>query len=140
MPIAALVSESMSPHLEKGDIVFFADISRISDIKTFDKNDGYISFGDYGDVILYKPLGKEGVIPIIHRATHYVKEGEEMWPGGDKAPHAGYITKGDNPVTNPKIDQQISISYLHPVKDEWVIGVARFRIPYVGYIRLILPI
>ncbi|MDH7596557.1 MAG: S26 family signal peptidase [Methanothrix sp.] len=29
------------------------------------------------------------------------------------------------------------ISYLTPVRKEWVIGVARYRIPYVGYIRLI---
>jgi len=29
------------------------------------------------------------------------------------------------------------ISYLTPVKDEWVIGVARVRIPIIGYIRLL---
>jgi signal peptidase len=29
------------------------------------------------------------------------------------------------------------ISYLTPVKKEWVIGVARVRIPIVGYVRLI---
>jgi signal peptidase len=29
------------------------------------------------------------------------------------------------------------ISYLTPVKDEWVIGVARAKIPIVGYVRLL---
>jgi len=29
------------------------------------------------------------------------------------------------------------ISYLTPVKEEWVIGVARFKIPLVGYVRLL---
>jgi signal peptidase len=29
------------------------------------------------------------------------------------------------------------ISYLTPVKEEWVIGVARAKIPLVGYIRLL---
>lgn len=29
------------------------------------------------------------------------------------------------------------ISYLTPVKKEWVIGVARVKIPLVGYIRLL---
>ena len=29
------------------------------------------------------------------------------------------------------------ISYLTPVKEEWVIGVARVKIPMVGYIRLL---
>ncbi len=139
IPIAALVSESMSPHMEKGDIVFYTDISKIDEIITYDKNAGYRSFEDYGNVIIYKPFGKEGVTPYIHRAMYYVEIGEEMWPGGPKAPHAGYITKGDNTLTNPQYDQQIDLSYLQPVKKEWIIGVARFRIPYIGYIRMILP-
>jgi signal peptidase len=29
------------------------------------------------------------------------------------------------------------ISYLAPVKDEWVIGGARVKIPLVGYVRLL---
>jgi signal peptidase len=29
------------------------------------------------------------------------------------------------------------ISFLTPVKEEWIIGVARARIPLVGYIRLL---
>jgi signal peptidase len=29
------------------------------------------------------------------------------------------------------------ISYLTPVKKEWVIGVARVKIPLVGYVRLL---
>jgi signal peptidase len=29
------------------------------------------------------------------------------------------------------------ISYLTPIKDEWVIGVAKARIPIVGYIMLL---
>jgi signal peptidase len=26
-----------------------------------------------------------------------------------------------------------------PVKEDWVIGVARYRVPYIGYLRLLLP-
>lgn len=140
MPVVALVSESMSPHMEEGDIVFYTDISRIDEIITHDKNAGYRSFEDYGYVIIYKPFGREGVTPYIHRAMYYVNEGEEMWPGGPKAPHAGYITKGDNTMTNPKYDQQVGVSYLQPVKREWIIGIARYRIPLVGYIRMILSV
>lgn len=29
------------------------------------------------------------------------------------------------------------INYLMPVHEDWVIGVARFRIPVVGYVRLL---
>lgn len=69
---------------------------------------------------------------------YYVEKGEPMWADGPPAPHAGYITKGDNPKTNPLYDQQGSISAYQPVKKEWVIGVARFyRVPFVGYVSLL---
>lgn len=145
MPIVVAISESMSPHMERGDIIFYTDISKIDDIKTYqeEKNksgNGHVGLDMYGDVIIYKPFGKEGVTTYIHRAMYYVNEGEEMWPGGPKAPHAGYITKGDNVVTNKNYDQQLDLSLNQPVKREWIVGVANFRIPYIGYIRLILPI
>ena len=142
LPIVVAISESMSPHMERGDMIFYNDMSKVDNIKTYnsEKNiNGYKSFGNYGDVILYKPFGKEGVTPYIHRAMYYVEKGKEMWPGGPKAPHAGYITKGDNVVTNKKYDQQLDLSLNQPVKKEWIIATASFRIPYVGYIRLILP-
>lgn len=145
IPIVVAISESMSPHMERGDMLFYTDISKIDSIKTYqeEKNksrSGHVSFGMYGDVIMYKSFGKEGVTPYIHRAMYYVEEGQEMWPGGPKAPHAGYITKGDNSLTNKKYDQQLDLSLNQPVKKEWIMGVANFRIPYIGYIRLILPI
>ena len=141
MPMSVAISESMSPHIEKGDLLFFTDISRIDNIKTYngetDKN-GYKSFENYGDVIIYKQFGKGG-IPIIHRAMYYVSQGQEMWPGGVKAPTDGYITKGDNQITNSMYDQQLSTSLNQPVKKEWIIGVPKIRIPYIGYIRMLLP-
>ncbi|MCK5660704.1 MAG: S26 family signal peptidase, partial [Methanosarcinales archaeon] len=48
------------------------------------------------------------------------------------APNDGYVTKGDH---NTRYDQETGISTI-PVKDEWVIGVARQSIPYLGYVRL----
>lgn len=137
MPMAVVVSESMSPHMEKGDIIFYTDISKVDKIGTYDKKSSK-SFENYGDVILYKPFGKDGVTPFVHRAMYYVNQDDEMWPGGSKAPHAGYITKGDNIGTNRQYDQQLDISRGNPIKREWIVGVARFRIPYIGYIRLML--
>lgn len=138
-PMVAVKSESMIPHLQIGDIVFIQSIDRTEPITYYTgKKTGYESFEDYGDVILYKRFGKENLTPIIHRAMYYVEEGEPMWTGGPAAPHAGYITKGDNPKTNPSYDQQGSISYLQPVKKEWIKGVTRFyRIPALGYVSLI---
>ncbi|MCX8207090.1 MAG: S26 family signal peptidase [Methanothrix sp.] len=200
-PMVAVESGSMVPNMNIGDIIIVQGISR-TDVVTWEEGEakGYRSFNNPGDVILYRPYGKEklGVLdiipsilgigsggdkatPIIHRAMRWVEKGEPMWEGGPPAPFAGYITKGDH---NEVIDQMAGrilgvpnyayirehperfretadgilvdretglviyshgntsyvtdgISYLTPVRKEWVIGVARYRIPYVGYIRLI---
>lgn len=137
-PMVAVESESMVPHMQIGDIIFIQDIDRTG-IITYEtgKETGYTSFEDYGNVILYRPYGKEGITPTIHRAMYYVRKGEDMWPEGPAAPFAGYITKGDNMKTNPIYDQQGSVSYNQPVKKEWIIGVARFhRVPVLGYVKL----
>lgn len=138
-PMVAVETGSMIPHIQIGDIIFVESVDR-TEIITYEtgKKTGYESFDYYGDVILYRPYGRADVTPIIHRAMYYVEKGEPMWAVGPPAPHAGYITKGDNTKTNPAYDQQGSISYLQPVKKEWIIGVARFyRVPVLGYVSLI---
>jgi signal peptidase len=137
-PMVAVESGSMIPHIQIGDIIFIESADRTK-IITYNegKETGYSTFNEYGDVILYKKLGKESETPIIHRAMYYVNTGDPMWPGGPAAPFAGYITKGDNPKTNSAYDQQGSISPHMPVKPEWVIGVARLtRIPLAGCVSL----
>lgn len=135
-PMVAVESGSMLPNIRIGDIIFVEGAER-SEIITYEagKKNGYKSFDEYGDVILYRPYGKEGVTPIIHRSMYYVDAGQPVWAGGPPAQHAGYVTKGDN---NLMYDQQGSISYLQPIKKEWIIGVARFyRVPVLGYVSLI---
>ena len=201
-PMVAVESGSMVPNLNIGDIVVVQGASRTEVIPWEEaKAEGYSAFSNPGDVILYRPYGKErqGLIdqgkallgipyppekatPIIHRALYYVNQSQPMWEGGPPAPFSGYITKGDH---NDRIDQMAGaiiglantsyiqqnqdqilevdpdgmyidkktgliiyrmenetlvlqgISYLTPVKKDWVIGVARVRIPLVGYVRLI---
>ncbi|HSD57970.1 MAG TPA: S26 family signal peptidase [Methanotrichaceae archaeon] len=201
-PMVAVESGSMVPNLNIGDIIVVQGASR-TEITPWDEAEdtGYKAFNLPGDVILYRPYGKEALnlldqikmllgvpypqekaTPIIHRALRHVDEGEPMWEGGPGAPFPGYITKGDH---NEVIDQQAGrifgvanesyirthqdqimevgrdsvyldrntglviykvdngtfvgegISYLTPVRDDWVIGVARVRIPLVGYVRLL---
>ena len=134
-PMRAIESGSMEPHMKKGDIVFIEDISRTS-VVTREEGaiSGYKTFGDYGNVILYQKYGRTDATPIIHRAMYHVEAGEPMWEGGPIAPHAGYITKGDNIKTNRQYDQYNLCTV--PIREEWVIGVARYRIPYAGYVRL----
>jgi len=129
--MVAVQSGSMTPHINVGDVVLLVGSKR-TDITTYEegKDEGYRSFGDYGDVIVYRPNGTKGVTPVIHRAMYWVEKGDPM-PNGKPAPNSGYITKGD---ANHLPDQPIISS---PVKPEWVIGVAKLRIPYIGYVRLI---
>ncbi len=137
-PMVAVESGSMEPHMQIGDIIFIKSMDK-SNITTYEegKKTGYKSFQNYGNVILYHPYGEKGVTPIIHRAMYRVEAGEPMWKDGPIAPYAGYITKGDNVVTNQHFDQEGQISYEMPVKDEWIIGTAQYRIPYLGYVRLL---
>ena len=210
-PMVAVESGSMVPNLNIGDIIVVQGASR-TDIVTWDdaEKTGYKAFNNPGDVILYRPYGKESLnlidqiksllglgfppdkaTPIIHRALSYVEKGTPMWSGGPKATLSGYITKGDH---NDIIDQKAGnifgmanatylqvhrnqitevsdgiymdkntgliiyqspptglsvlglkngtyvgdgISYFTPVEKDWVIGVARIRIPIIGYIRLL---
>ena len=98
-------------------------------------------------------IGWNQVHPIIHRALYWIDEGptnitsREMNTSTKKietkqyvAPHAGYITKGDN---NPVIDQTgFGSNYrglgsaIQPVKPEWIVGKAVFKVPLVGYLPL----
>ena len=133
-PAVAVESGSMLPNIGIGDVVLIQDIDR-TDIITYSQgsSSGYESFDKYGDVILYRKFGSTADTPIIHRAMYWVDEGEPMWNNGPLAPHAGYITKGDN---NRDIDQVASTRKNTPIKEEWVIGVARWHIPWVGYLSL----
>jgi signal peptidase len=117
---------------------------------------GYEKFDRPGDVIVYRADGRADRTPIIHRAMLYVEAGENWYDranpsfvgGADAceldddpdtdtglrncpAPHAGFITKGDN---NGNYDQATGLS--EPVKPSWVVGTAEFRIPGLGWIRL----
>ena len=138
MPAVAVESGSMIPHINIGDVVIIQSYDR-TDIVTYDEGlqSDYESFDYSGDVILYYKYGDTKVTPIIHRAMYWVDTGDPMWTNGPPAPHAGYITKGDNKVTNTQVDQATNISKLQPIKEEWVIGVARWKIPLIGYVSLI---
>ncbi|MFC7201036.1 S26 family signal peptidase [Halospeciosus flavus] len=159
-PLVAVESGSMNPHLEKGDLVFVMEEDRFppeaahadTGVVTYQhgKEVGYRKFHSYGDVVVYEPDGSERATPVIHRARFYVQEGENWYDEADEdylqpnwdnckelpncpAPNSGFITKGD---ANPLYDQVWGIS--RPVKEEWVRGTAEFRIPWLGWVRLVV--
>ncbi len=126
-------SGSMEPNMHIGDLAFTRNAPSTGIITHEDGATSGKTFGDYGNVILYHKYGRTADTPIIHRAMYHVEAGEPMWKGGPIAPHAGYITKGDG---NTVIDQHGLCT--EPIREEWVIGVACFRVPYIGYVRIIL--
>ncbi len=125
----AIQSGSMEPNMHRGDMILIQSPHR-TNIITYEDGEmlNYKSLNDYGDVIAYQPYGSSRRILVMHRAISWIEKGEVM-SDGEPAPHEGYITKGDG---NRYPDQLNSVT--EPVKPEWVIGVARVRIPYIGYL------
>lgn len=156
-PLVAVESGSMEPHMERGDLVFVVEEHRFAASQSYadtgvvtheiGEEIGFRRFGGYGDVIVYERNGRAGATPIIHRARFWVEDGENWYQEANSkyvngescaavpncpAPHAGFITKGDN---NQYYDQVNGIS--SPVKPVWVRGRAQFRVPWLGYVRLV---
>jgi signal peptidase len=155
-PMVAVESGSMEPNMQVGDLVFVTEPGRLSpdaatnDVGVVTAAEGeavdYRSFGEHGSVVIYQPPGRAGS-PIIHRAMFHVEAGENWYERADEryhtaddcdelrncpAPRGGFITLGDN---NGAYDQASGLA--EPVAAEWVTGVARARVPYLGYVRLI---
>jgi signal peptidase len=138
-PIVSVVGDSMYPHMHNGDLVLLQGLDRTSVITSGEANvtGDHVTYALPGDVIVYRPMGSTDVKPVIHRAMYWVNEGEPMWPGGPLAPADGYITLGDN--NDGRYDQNTGICPLQPVRKEWIIGVAKVNVPYLGYIRSLMP-
>jgi len=148
--MVAVQSGSMEPHIHKGDVIILVSPKRVGKIITWEEGRkiGYKSFGDYGDVIVFHPNGDRSKTPIIHRVIAYVHKGEhipilmngKLVPSKFIADSDGYITQGDaNPVPDQLAHEANPLySEIKPVKDEWIVGVAKFRIPYIGWLRLII--
>ncbi|QLG49775.1 S26 family signal peptidase [Natrinema halophilum] len=160
-PLVAVESGSMQPHMERGDLVFVVEEGRFvgdgsvegTGVVTLEQGQetGYTKFGKAGDVVVFKPDGSGFDTPVIHRAHFWVEEGDkwvntkanpEFTDGATctevascPAPHDGFVTKGDN---NPSYDQigRTSGADTSIVKTEWIKGKSKYRIPWLGKIRL----
>lgn len=88
-PLVVVESESMMhggrniSHIgtiDTGDLVLVKNVDGVNDIETYvdGLSSGHRTYGDYGDVIIYKVDGRDTRTPIIHRAIIYL----ELNPGG----------------------------------------------------------
>jgi signal peptidase len=148
--------------IDAGDMVLLVKVHERSDISTYiEKDDDNYHYSMHGDVIVYRPYGDETRDQIIHRAMCWVDYNEEYGTYTvkgygvenetsitipelglnkyvvNKNPHSGYITKGDNPVTNDRADQAPGGICNEPIKLEWVSGKARGELPWIGTLNLL---
>jgi signal peptidase len=131
----------MLPNMHVNDLVFVVEKDRFGELQTFETSEqsGYMKFGNYGDVIIYRPNGDPGIHPIIHRAIAYHDASWFSANLGVEASHGGYLTKGDN---NQLPDQRSTIQgigLIQPVEDGWIVGKALFAVPLLGYPTLHYP-
>ena len=160
-PMVAVESGSMEPNMNVGDLVFVVDNERFVPDAAVEHDGrttgvvpadraaevGHTEFGRHGDVIVFMPDGQDHRTPVIHRAMLFVQAGEDWYDRADAdhvgnaddcedlnncpAPHAGFVTLGDN---NARYDQQTTLS--SPVRPEWIVGTAEVKVPYLGHVRL----
>ena len=148
--------------IDAGDMVFLVKVNQKSDVvSNAMRDEDTVQYWDYGDVIVYKPYGDDTRDQIIHRAMAWVEynpdnktytvEGYEETNTDvssitipelslnrftPRNPHSGFITKGDNPFTNPTTDQEGGICD-ELIRVEWISGKARGELPWIGTLNLI---
>lgn len=100
-----------------------------------------------GAVIVFYPNGNSACTPIIHRARAWIPDNSSY--GGRTFARGGFITKGDNngPLGGDPSRAADQIANAagrggaclnsEPVQPEWLVGVAKFRVPWLGYVRLL---
>ncbi len=61
--------------IDTGDLVLVKKVDRVSDVETYvdGLSSGHKTYGDYGDVVIYKRGGSDTATPIIHRAIIYLE-------------------------------------------------------------------
>lgn len=139
--------------IDAGDIVLAKAVGKREDVITYAGTRSYKTYGEYGDVIIYRPMNRRDQTPIIHRAICWVEYDGNTYtveeygivnatsitiPELDltnyNASHSGFITKGDS---NNYPDQHPNARICRePVKVEWIIGKARGELPWFGSLKL----
>jgi signal peptidase len=152
--------------IDAGDMVLLVKVNSLSDVVTQgakDSNNFY--YGDYGDVIIYRPYGDENLDQIIHRAmcwveynedseTYTVKEyglynvssvtiprlGLNKWVHPTVGHNGEPITPHSGYITegdNNDYSDQVGGICDQPIKLEWISGKARGELPWIGTLNLL---
>jgi len=145
--------------IDAGDMVLLVKVNNKNDVvPNSAKDPNNYFYGNYGDVIVYRPYGRDNADRIIHRAMCWVEynptnntytvEAYGIYYAASitipelglhnyvvpRTPHSGFITKGDN---NDQCDQVAPNICDEPIKAEWVSGKARGELPWIGSLNLL---
>ncbi|KAJ9655901.1 Signal peptidase complex catalytic subunit [Neophaeococcomyces mojaviensis] len=123
-PIVVVLSGSMEPAFQRGDLLFL-----------WNRDVG----AEVGEIVVYNVKGKD--IPIVHRVvrkhvTMPISGIEASANGSTSIPSPKLLTKGDNNVADDTELYAKGQSYLD--RNEDIIGSVRGYIPAVGYVTIML--
>ncbi|MCJ1252872.1 Signal peptidase complex catalytic subunit [Lignoscripta atroalba] len=109
-PIVVVLSGSMEPAFQRGDLLFLWNRGQETQI---------------GEIVVYNVKGKD--IPIVHRVVR-------RYGGGDKP--LKLLTKGDNNLADDTALYAQGQDYLERSED--IIGSVKGYVPFVGYVTILL--
>jgi len=111
-PIVVVLSGSMEPAFQRGDLLFLWNRNLFGETQV-------------GEVVVYNVKGKD--IPIVHRVVR-------KFGGGDQP--LQLLTKGDNNSADDKELYAVDQDYLE--RDRDIIGSVVGYIPFIGYVTIML--
>ncbi|KAI9783548.1 MAG: Signal peptidase complex catalytic subunit [Geoglossum umbratile] len=109
-PIVVVLSGSMEPAFQRGDLLFLWNRGQKTEV---------------GEIVVYNVRGKD--IPIVHRVVR-------RFGGGNKP--LQLLTKGDNNLADDTELYAQGQDFLNREKD--IIGSVVGYMPYVGYVTILL--
>ena len=152
--------------IDPGDLILVKDVDSHGDVRTR-AGGGEHHYGRSGDVVIFKPDGRDGT-PVIHRALFWIQVEED---GTFSVPEFGFshVSNLDQPEltrlglkpgyantlramgagpedsgfitrgdNNQQADQEAhSPIATRPVKVAWVLGIARGEVPWLGLVKLL---
>ncbi|GES61894.1 signal peptidase I [Aspergillus terreus] len=124
-PIVVVLSGSMEPAFQRGDLLFLENRRPRAEI---------------GEIVVYNVRGKD--IPIVHRVVRTYPEIEgktkqvKEITDASSTPSNMLLTKGDNNVADDTELYARGQDYLH--REEDIVGSVRGYIPMVGYVTIML--
>ena len=127
-PIVVVLSGSMEPAFQRGDLLFLWNRDQTAEV---------------GEIVVYNVRGKD--IPIVHRVVRSFHSSSPTSPKQvdgksrstqEEAPRKQLLTKGDNNVADDTELYARGQSYLD--RNEDLIGSVRGYVPAVGYVTIML--